>query len=318
VACGAIAIALATVAGGCSESSSVSAGDEVSPAASGVSPGESVRNGKIAFARFNRSRFGSAIYAVNRDGSGLRKLTDGPHDRYPDWSADGRRIAFARDGRIYTIAADGTEVTQITAGGRYHGRRFVDTTPSWSPDGGQLVFARVDDTVKQHSDLFVVGADGDGLQSLGHTPSLNERFPAWSPDGASIAFINVSVGLNAGPHKVGVYTMNADGSNATPVSLASPEPFFLDWSPDGERLVFVRTFKGAKRLLVVDSAGGETEQLPGSPIGVSGPAYSPDGRLIAFSIHGDLSTIPARGGKVAAVLEGSEVFAADASWQSLR
>jgi Tol biopolymer transport system component len=311
VAGGTIAIALVTVLGGCSGSSPSGAATAAAAA--------SVRNGEIVFARLNRNGFGSAIYVVGPDGGGLHKLTDGRccSDRYPDWSPDGGRIAFARDGRIYTMAADGTGLTQITAGGRYHGRRFVDSMPSWTPDGSQIVFARIDDTAKQHSDLFTVNADGDGLRPIGHTPSLNERFPASSPDGASIAFINVSLGLSNSPHKTGVYSMGADGSNVIPLSLASPTPYFLDWSPDSKRLVFVRTFKRGRRLLIVDAAGGETAQIPRSPMGVSGPAYSPDGTLIAFSIHGALSTIPAGGGEVSTVLERGDGLDADASWQSL-
>ena len=57
------------------------------------------------------------IYVINADGSGLTNLTNDPGNDYdPDWSPDGRQIAFSstRDGNyeIYVMNADGSEVDQ--------------------------------------------------------------------------------------------------------------------------------------------------------------------------------------------------------------
>jgi Tol biopolymer transport system component len=53
------------------------------------------------------------IFVINADGSGLRRLTYGGDSRWPAWSPDGSRLAFVRQGAVYTVAADGSDVRQI-------------------------------------------------------------------------------------------------------------------------------------------------------------------------------------------------------------
>ncbi len=56
----------------------------------------------------------------------------------PDWSPDGRRIAFDsdRDGNfeVYAMNADGSGVTRLTV------RDAHDVGPAWSPDGRRIAF----------------------------------------------------------------------------------------------------------------------------------------------------------------------------------
>ncbi|HIF22667.1 MAG TPA: amidohydrolase, partial [Gemmatimonadetes bacterium] len=59
----------------------------------------------------------------------------------PAWSADGERIAFAtyseeEGGQLYTVRADGRDVTRITTRGAFY------TQPVWSPDGTRVVAIR--------------------------------------------------------------------------------------------------------------------------------------------------------------------------------
>lgn len=68
------------------------------------------------------------------DGTNVQCLTDhAANDSFPDWSHDGRQIAFAseRDGNpeIYVMNADGTNVQRLTD----HAAR--DLLPTWSSDG---------------------------------------------------------------------------------------------------------------------------------------------------------------------------------------
>ena len=93
-------------------------------------------NGKqIAFASSRDGDF--EIYAINADGTNVRRLTKSPGlDMRPAWSPDGKQVAFTsnRDGNyeIYVMNADGTNVRRVTN----HAER--DDYATWHPDGKRL------------------------------------------------------------------------------------------------------------------------------------------------------------------------------------
>ena len=130
--------------------------------------------------------FGSDIYIVAADGTGLRNLTGSPPfttNTEPRWSPDGRRIAFicsipldqdSNLGDVCAVAPDGGPVVKLTDS--------PATTEGlhWSPDGSRLVFARPDSTDRflGRPDLFVMNADGSGLVRLTRSPD-DEESPSW-------------------------------------------------------------------------------------------------------------------------------------------
>jgi len=79
------------------------------------------------------------VFLANSDGTQARNLTNHPaFDGWPDWSPDGRQIAFAsnRDGnhKIYVMRPDGSAVRMVAdTPGR-------GTAPRWTPDGKQIFF----------------------------------------------------------------------------------------------------------------------------------------------------------------------------------
>ena len=72
-----------------------------------------------------------AVRIMRRDGSGDRLLVDDTTDSegWPAWAPSGGRVAFSRRGRIWTVAADGTALQQITDPPEFHS----DWDPSWQP-----------------------------------------------------------------------------------------------------------------------------------------------------------------------------------------
>src|SRR5262249_36007964 len=108
-------------------------------------------NGKIAFERTNASFAGGEIFTVDPNGGTVAQLTDeaGGWAERPNWSPDGRRIAYARRvdddpensfGGIYMINADGSGRTNLFGPS--------DSGPVWSPDGTKLAFTRAGACVK--------------------------------------------------------------------------------------------------------------------------------------------------------------------------
>ena len=110
---------------------------------------------------------------MNSDGSGQQNLFADPstQEGNPQWSADGRTIAFMtdRDGNqeIYAMDADGGNARNLTR----HPLNDTDGGFLLSPDGRRIAFASNRDTRSlKNVDIYVMNADGSGVRRLTRTP----------------------------------------------------------------------------------------------------------------------------------------------------
>ncbi|MGZ4392457.1 MAG: TolB family protein [Gaiellaceae bacterium] len=99
-------------------------------------------------------------------------------------------VAYAGNGTIYLIKANGTEQRVLVSGGS---RFRIDEWGGigWSRDGGQIAFTvgnhRAGELYGDTLKLYVAAGDGTKVRPLSGAPS-GSFYPTWSPDGSQIAF----------------------------------------------------------------------------------------------------------------------------------
>lgn len=156
--------------------------------------------------------------------------------------------------------------------------------PSWSPDGARLVFTSPCGIKKdsyQGSDLYIINADGSGLEQLPSSPGGGDFEPAWSPDGQYIAFTS----MRDGYMQIYSYTV-ADGSVRrlvnTKLNKNTRQPA---WSPDGKKIVYTYQRISSYELWMMSALGSNETQLftSGDTLSNIYPVWSPDGAFILFS-----------------------------------
>jgi TolB protein len=251
-------------------------------------PATSVPAGAIAFVGVGGDAIDAAreIYLANPDGSGVRALTnagaDGMAAAEPAWSPDGTKMAFvlgppehlgayAGDGDIYVMNADGTRLIRLTEGLRAAG-------PAWSPDGTEIVFSQ-----DQGTSLVVMNADGSGARKLRLHGEAYPPYqsPAWSPDGTRIAF--QASPPPGGTDSNSVYVTNVDGTRTTRMTHGGSDGTPA-WSPDGSELAYA----GPDGIYLLDVATGSEHRLTDCRFREdcgrdSHPSWSPDSSRIAFA-----------------------------------
>jgi dipeptidyl aminopeptidase/acylaminoacyl peptidase len=157
--------------------------------------------GAVVFSKSSKvgDELKGGLFAV-RDGR-LNQLTEDPTDTEPAFSPDGRTIAFARGGDIYSVRPDGSGQRQLSSGPE------IDSLPKVAPSGRYVVFERRA-TVDGPASLYTVGATGGGLRAL--TRGGNDHEAAFSPDGKGIVFVrSTTAGVNVNDD---LYSIRPTGS----------------------------------------------------------------------------------------------------------
>lgn len=126
-----------------------------------------------------KPRNASAIYVLDADGSGLRRVTPiRLNAGNPDWSPDGKRIAFnsfyggPRPPEIYIVRPDGSGLRRL----RREPKNSYSFDPVWSPDGRRLAF--VHGAGRQVPHIWTMKTNGTRLRQATHG-RRPDRGPDW-------------------------------------------------------------------------------------------------------------------------------------------
>jgi len=242
---------------------------------------------RIAFSRYVDGPKG--LYVVNRDGSGLKQLSeDGTWSL--QWSSRGDRVAFSDlQDHVYLLEVASGRTIDLPDASSY--------ALAWSPDGSTLAFTN-------DSGLYIYDPETGDRQQVAAGPAGGPIL--WSPDGTRIAFpfgerVPMAYGAYAGDPEVGQripHVVEVEGSTE-PKPL--PPARNLSWSPDGTKIAYLSEgcITGAWDIYTVGSDGGSAVPLTTMPEGAKeGPYWSPTGATIAFSTFGELILLDAESGEM--------------------
>lgn len=130
------------------------------------------------------------------------------------------------------------------------------------------------------------------LRSLDLTAIAVPERPALSPDGGEALYVLRFADGRADENVHTIWRVRLDGGTPRPLTAGRSDTAPA-WSPDGQRVAFLRPQDGAAQVWALPLDGGEAEQLTVLPLGAGAPVWSPDGSTIAFAAPVDSETVPA-------------------------
>jgi TolB protein len=173
----------------------------------------------------------------------------------------------SNQGEIWVMNGDGTGQRRLTCNDTF------DLGAVWSPDGKTIAFYGydVDNPAAGAHVYFIPADDGDCTDQTPLKVDGQSRFPSWSASG-KIAFDD-----STGPTSYSdILVVNPDGSGLRNLTAdqAAARNIRPAWSPDGEKIAFVRNGE----IEVMNADGSDPTTLTGG----NAPAWSPNGQQIVF------------------------------------
>ncbi len=223
--------------------------------------------------------YDTSLWIIPSSGGAARQLTSGPRDTSPQWSPDGKMLAFARSsekdgkpqpGQIFLLSMDGGEARPLTdlpkgAGG-----------PVWSPDGRTIAFSSTNippDFEKkkdgeEKTDVRVITRAVYRMNGAGY---LEPDRPGhiWTVEVPKIpGEAQKAKQVTTGEFSEGDVVWSRDGSQIYFTSRRVREPYYESEHTD---------------LYVVKATGGDITRVASLDGPIGNMALSPDGTRMAFS-----------------------------------
>jgi dipeptidyl aminopeptidase/acylaminoacyl peptidase len=219
-----------------------------------------------------------SVYIAPLDGGfPARRFTHGNKDHSARWSPDGRQLAFVSDrgdkNQLFVASLDGGESRQVTKA------RFGISNPAWAPDGKRVVY----------------------MARTGDYKETNERSPA--EKNAPRVIRNLRYKLDGigffDERRTHIFVADVESGEENQITDGDWYDDQPAWSPDGKQIAFVSDRERERHdrqwrsdVWVVPANGGKARKLTRSLGAAVSPAFSPDGRHVAFvgHEHGDVGS----------------------------
>jgi dipeptidyl aminopeptidase/acylaminoacyl peptidase len=225
----------------------------------------------------------TALWTIPSGGGAARQLTSGPRDSSPQWSPDGKLLAFTRaiekDGKvqppqIYLLAMEGGEARPLT-----------DTPkgasgPVWSPDGRAIAFSS--NTLPADFDKKKDNEEKSDVRVITKAVYRMNGAGYLDPDRPNHIWT------------IEVPKIPGEAQKAKQITSGEFSEGDIEWSRDCSQIYFtsrrvVESYyeKPHTDLYVVKASGGDITKIAGLEGSIQQVALSPDGTRIAFA--GDIA-----------------------------
>src|ERR1700733_13379559 len=216
---------------------------------------------------------------------------------YPDWSPDGKTVAFQsyKSGtfHIWAMNPDGSNVRELTSG------FYDDREPQFSPDGAKIAFSSdrppagspAGVATGSYNVWTLTLATGQLTEATHLSGGANDYYPTWTPDGKQITYVDTSHAIESTP---------SDGTGTPTTVESDPVNTFYSptWSPDGKSLAYTELVnQGTLTQLFVNgkaiSGNEDVFAFPARWASSDSLIYAADGKILQRSVSaGTVQTIP--------------------------
>ncbi|HMK07596.1 MAG TPA: S9 family peptidase [Anaerolineales bacterium] len=265
----------------------------------------------------------SDLYALHAAGGWPMRLTfdrqPRPYwlDESPEWSPDGRWLAFTDRDHVWVVEASGGLPTKISsfaawaASPRWMPDSYhlliglerdersrillTDRDGSWprpisqgpghdfnpepSPDGNRIAYLHGPLDDRERIDLMLVDLPTDRLACLSGAAGCGIGLVRWSPDGRRLALTSERTGFHE------LWLIDVETGREWQLTRFGHDVEDFAWSPDGSRLAATVNREGSVDLAVVEAGSGRTTDLRRGPGVHQRPSWLPDGRTITFEFE---------------------------------
>jgi serine/threonine-protein kinase len=222
-------------------------------------------DGTLAAVRGAGSEVNRLLALVDRQGAATHLPLTARGFRYPRFSPDGTRLAFAvgsasgvgTDTDVWVHSQDAGSLSRLT----FEGNAY----PLWAPDGSRITYQRASDQA-----LFTKSADGSGSEERLTPAGPDPLLPgSWSPDGLTLALTRIGSSTD-------VYLLTP-GEEPRLFEKDASAPAF---SPEGRWIAYTSPASGTTNVFVRPVDGEGKWQV--SPDAGGYPRWSGDGRELFY------------------------------------